>query len=162
MKGILFCVLLTQAFVVHAGACGLTAGYVPFQVTGGTVDADIGMPEVEVVGITRGLGSGSKCDRQGLLVLRVEAPRGLDLTEVGLEFKVVSPNAPSLAVFPEQPVAMANAGRKRKAEFVFTWPDDGAGRHEPLRMEVELRVVARDGSRGPPVRFQVDQLGQSG
>lgn len=160
MKGILFCVLLAQALAVHAAECGLTSGYVPFQVTGASADApDIGPPEVEVLDITRGLGSGTKCDRQGLLVLRVEAPRGFDLAELGLEFKVVSPGAPAFDLFPAQPLA-AEARRKRKAEFVFTWLDEAV--QTPLRVEVELRAVTRDGRRGQPVRFYVDQSRTSG
>ena len=108
-------------------ACSLKTGAQPFVVQGQASNAAVeGLkaPLVEVVSITRGIGSRhASCDDTGLLSLKVEWPRGTDykLRDIGFEFRVVS-GEDSYAIFPQQ---------------------------QAIQLQVEVRAVTADNQRGP-------------
>ena len=154
----MFCVFLC---VPDARACSLKSGISEFKPQGtSTAGTSEGLkaPELEVVSITRGIGSRhSSCDDTGLLSIRVEWPRGTDykLRDLGFEFRVVSGES-SYAIFPQGVVASRVDGRE--SEFLFMWRDGPPAEQQAINLQVEVRAVTPDNRRGPPTRLVVNAM----
>ncbi|MEL1264608.1 hypothetical protein [Pseudoxanthomonas putridarboris] len=151
-----FCAVLGMA---DATACPLSTGVTPFQPAVGVAQpgeaGDLRPPEVEVVNVTRGVGTRhASCDDTGLLTVRVEWPRGTDykVRDLGFEFRVVGDGA-GLSIFPEGPVVGRVDGRR--SEFLFMWRDGPPWEQKPLDLQVEVRAVTPDNRRGPPALLRV-------
>ena len=138
-----------------AMACSLKSGVQPFVPQGqlsSEVDAGLKAPVVQVLSITRGIGTRhASCDDTGLLTLKLEWPRGTDykLREIGFEFRVIS-GEDSYSIFPAGPVSGKAEGRD--SEFLFMWRDGPPAQQQPVRLEVEVRAVTQDNRRGPATR----------
>ena len=145
----LACVFLSAPAAL---ACSLKSGAQPFVVLGqGSSAPSEGLkaPVVEVVSITRGIGTRqASCDDTGLLSLKVEWPRGTDykLRDIGFEFRVVS-GEDSYAIFPQEPVTGRVDGRD--SEFLFMWRDGPPPQQQAIQLQVEVRAVTADNQRGP-------------
>ena len=152
-------VLCAMLAMSDVSACALSSGITPFA-TGSQLprQAEAGAlkpPQVEIAGITRGVGTRhASCDDTGLLTLQLEWPRGTDykLRELGFEFRVVSGD-PGIAIFPDGPVAGRVNGKR--SEFLFMWRDGPPDQQQPLELELEVRAVTPDNRRGPPARLRV-------
>lgn len=144
--------------VPDAMACSLKSGINEFTPQGTAVSTSsegLKAPELEVVSITRGIGTKhSSCDDTGLLTIRVEWPRGTDykLRDLGFEFRVVSGDG-TYKIFPEGAVTSRVDGRA--AEFLFMWTDGPPAQQQPINLEVEVRAVTADNRRGPTTRLRV-------
>jgi hypothetical protein len=140
-----------------AMACSLKSGVQPFVPQGeiSSVSAGLKAPLVEVLSITRGIGTRhSSCDDMGLLTLKLEWPRGTDykLREIGFEFRVVS-GEDSYQIFPVAPVSTKAEGRD--SEYLFMWRDGPRAEQRAVQLEVEVRAVAPDNRRGPVTRVTI-------
>lgn len=138
-----------------AMACSLKSGVQPFVTQGqpsSEVSAGLKAPVVQVLSITRGIGTRhASCDDTGLLTLKLEWPRGTDykLREIGFEFRVIS-GEDSYEIFPAGPVSAKAEGRD--SEFLFMWRDGPPAQQQAVRLEVEVRAVTPDNRRGPATR----------
>ena len=153
----MLCVFLC---VPDATACSLKSGISEFkhQVMGTAGTSGLKAPELEIVNITRGVGTRhSSCDDTGLLSIRVEWPRGTDykLRDIGFEFRVVSGES-SYEIFPQGVVMSRVDGRE--SEFLFTWRDGPPAQQQAINLQVEVRAVTADNRRGPPTRLVVNAM----
>jgi hypothetical protein len=155
-----FAMALCAMWVMPAAdACSLNSGFTPFTTTAAAPSAaaagQLQPPDVEVVSITRGVGTRhASCDDTGLLTVQLEWPRGTDykLRDLGFEFTVVAGQADA-AMFPSGPVAARVNGRR--SEFLFMWRDGPPDQQQALDLELEVRAVTPGNQRGPPARLRV-------
>ena len=154
-------VLCVFLCVPDAKACSLKSGISEFkpQVAATNSNSEgLKAPELEVVSITRGIGTRhSSCDDTGLLSIRVEWPRGSDykLRDIGFEFRVISGGS-TYDIFPESAVTVDVDGRV--SEFLFMWRDGPPAQQQPIDLQVEVRAVTADNRRGPPARLAVSAM----
>ena len=133
-------------------ACGFTGNLAAYPVSAALrEDASLPAPQVALVSITRGLPSGGRCDRLGLLTVALQWPRGsgVSMNDIGFEYRLAQGDAPE-GLLPATPVA-ARSSRK-SGEHVLTWDDTPV----PLHLVLEIRAVTPEGRRGPPALLQVD------
>ncbi len=157
--------IMYLALAAHAGlACSLDTGMQPFALEADGSNSPSGRagqdevleaPELEVTGLTRGIGGSSgSCNGTGLLSIRLNWPRGdYKLEDIGFVFKVVS-QGDAYPIFPAQPIAVTNG--KRRADLLFMWDDDVPAQQKPVYMEVEVRAVTHGNELGPATRLVVD------
>jgi len=154
-------VLCVFLCVPDVEACSLKSGVNEFKPQGTTTSAGqegLKAPELELVSITRGIGTRhSSCDDTGLLSIRVEWPRGTDykMRDIGFEFRVVSGES-TYEIFPQTAVAMDVDGRV--SEFLFMWRDGPPAQQQPINLQVEVRAVTADNRHGPPARLAVNAM----
>ncbi len=154
--------IMYLALAAHVGqACSLDTGMQPFAAGMDALpkaaghDDELEAPELEVTGLTRGIGGRiGSCDDTGLLSIRLNWPRGdYKIEDIGFEFKVVSSDE-AYPIFPATPIAVTSG--KRRADLLFMWDDDVPAQQKPVYMEVEVRAVTHGNVLGPPARLVID------
>jgi len=156
----LWYLLLLAAMPMQAAiGCPIKSNVHPFPASGPWIDTtELPAPVVEKVSVTRGLDGAGSCDRLGLLSIQLRWPRakGVDVENVGFEYRVLRGRAPE-GMLPDAAVA-APPVSGRRTEHLLTWDDGPQVRGQPLDLLVEVRAITRDYRRGPPAVFVIDEV----
>ena len=112
-------------------------------------------PVVEVLEVDRGFGSdGTSCDDMGILSLTLKLPVGstYSIGEFAAYFRVKR-GMDSGSIFPNLP--LTGLARGDVSYYQFFWLDGAPEKQEPIDLELEVFLVAKDLSIGPSTIVEI-------
>ncbi|WP_298262104.1 hypothetical protein [uncultured Litoreibacter sp.] len=147
------------AAIAPSAACSpMTSDfYTPTPSSLADQDLRIPKPQVSHINLSRGSGppDGFSCADLGFLSMKIGLPEGSEgsIEQFGVTIEVVE-GKDSFHIFHGNPIAPVSGDTIKDGSIWLNWLDGAPEDHQPINLEVELRLVYGNRN-GPPERFKL-------